>query len=130
MLADAPIQTPPPLEGSDARWVLAVRVAERLEGTMLDPESRERLVRLGKMLGLTPFDANLVIAIVQDRARRGIPAMHCPAAAAEQLATLTPPLGSPAQTRSLERWSPTRRAMVLAGVLTLIEVAAVWAWLS
>jgi len=56
---------------TDPRWVLALRTAEALDGAVLPPERRDRLVRLGKLLGMTPFDANLVIAIVQDQARRG-----------------------------------------------------------
>ncbi len=121
-----------PLYATDPRWVLAIRVSERLEGTLLNPEQRERLVRLGTILGLTPFDANLIIAIVQDRARRGIPPAHCPAAAADQLATLTPaqpPRPDPG--RGSPPWSPAaRRAATLAAAMTLVEVAALWLWLA
>lgn len=62
------------LSATDARWVLAVRVAESLEGgraAVLTPEKRRRLVALATRMGLRPFDANLVIAIVQDSARSG-----------------------------------------------------------
>jgi hypothetical protein len=56
----------------DARWVLAVRTSEAIEGGgALSPEARSRLKRLAGGLGLRPFDANLVIAIVQDGARTG-----------------------------------------------------------
>ena len=59
------------IEGpTDPRWVMAVRVAEQLEGTLLSPEQRQKLIRLGHTLGLTSFDANLIIAIVQDAAQR------------------------------------------------------------
>ncbi|MAE61304.1 MAG: hypothetical protein CMJ49_08110 [Planctomycetaceae bacterium] len=60
------------LTANDPRWVLAVRVQEALEGSLLRPEHRERLLKLGRTMRLGPFDANLVIAIVQDRARRGL----------------------------------------------------------
>ena len=63
---DQPIPGP-----DDPRWVLAVRTSELLEGPILRPERRDGLVRLGRTLGLSLFDANLVIAIVQDQARRG-----------------------------------------------------------
>ncbi len=62
------------MSAGDARAIFAVRVSEQLVGgraAMLTPESRRRLVDLGQRMGLRAFDANLVIAIVQDGARRG-----------------------------------------------------------
>lgn len=58
----------------DARWVLAVRAADSIEGgraAVLRPEARQRLVSTARGMGLRPFDANLVLAIVQDAAREG-----------------------------------------------------------
>ena len=76
-----------PITGpADPRWVLAVRTAEQLQGTVLTPERREKLLRVGKMMGLTLFDCNLVIAIVQDQARRGYAPEYCPTAGEAQLA--------------------------------------------
>lgn len=57
--------------GIDARWVLAARVYALLEGARLTPESRERVLRTARALGIRPFDASVIIALVQDRARRG-----------------------------------------------------------
>lgn len=45
----------------------------RLQGTMLTPERREQLLHSGRELGLRPFEANLLIAVVQDQARRQRP---------------------------------------------------------
>ncbi len=62
------------LDSDDARIAFALRVADALEGgraAILTPESRRRLLRASARLGLKPFDAGLVIAIVQDAARRG-----------------------------------------------------------
>lgn len=62
------------LSAVDARWVLAVQVARTLEGgkaAALPPERRSRLVATAVDMGLRPFDANLVIAIVQDGVRNG-----------------------------------------------------------
>lgn len=56
----------------DPRWVLAVRTNYLLEGgraAVLTPESRRYVLDLAKTLGLRAFDANLIIAIVQDSAR-------------------------------------------------------------
>jgi len=63
-----------PVPATDARWVLAARTAAMLAGgraAVLNPDHRHRLLRLGMHLGLRPFDANLVIATVQDEARLG-----------------------------------------------------------
>jgi hypothetical protein len=58
----------------DPRWVLAVRAAGLIEGgraALLSQEGRHRLHTLASRLQLRPFDAALVIAIVQDAARAG-----------------------------------------------------------
>ncbi|MFA9479801.1 hypothetical protein ACERK3_16055 [Phycisphaerales bacterium AB-hyl4] len=111
-----------PIQGThDPRWVLAVRVSEKLEGTLLRPEHREQLVRLGRMLGLSVFDCNLVIAIVQDQARRGHQPNECPTAGEDQLRMI--PL--PTRTTILQAMA-RRPAMLVAGILAtliLIELA-------
>ena len=64
------------LSDDDARAILAARVREQLEGgrvALLPPERRRDLVTTATRMGLRPFDANLVIAIVQDATRRGEP---------------------------------------------------------
>ncbi len=52
-------------------WVLANETQQQLEGAMLPPERRLRLLSLARKLGVRPFDANVIIAMAQDRARRG-----------------------------------------------------------
>jgi hypothetical protein len=59
------------IDPRDPRWVLAMQTQARLQGAMLPVERREELMRSGRRLGLRPFEANLVIAVMQDRARRG-----------------------------------------------------------
>ncbi len=64
------------LSAADARWVFAVRVAYAIEPgpePALPSDRRRRLLVVAKALGLRPFDANLIIAIVQDAARSGDP---------------------------------------------------------
>ncbi len=113
-----------PIAGfGDPRWVLAVRCAEALQGAVLPPDKRQRLVDLGKRLGLTPFDANLVIAIVQDQARRGYAPELCPSAGEAQLRMV--PLPGHVDADGARR----RRAIITAGWLTLIlgaELAMLW----
>jgi hypothetical protein len=107
---------PPSFADTDPRWVLALRTAEQLEGTILTVEKREGLLRVGTALGLTLFDANLVIAIVQDQARRGYSPARCPAAGAAQLALL--PMPAP---RAPSQFLAAARRMVSA----LVVIAAV-----
>jgi hypothetical protein len=95
--------------------VLAVRVAEALEGPILRPEPREKLLRLGRALGLTAFDSNLVIAVVQDQARRGHAPRLCPTRGVAQLEMV--PLPSPEPLTALQRW--TRVGAVIAGALVV-----------
>lgn len=59
------------LDPTDPRWVLAVRAHEQLQGASLTFDRRQRLLRTARLLGVRPFDANIVLAIVQDHARRG-----------------------------------------------------------
>jgi hypothetical protein len=61
----------PDLSPTDPRWVLAVRAYSQLEGSTLTPERRQRILRTAGQLGVRPFDANVIIAIVQDHARSG-----------------------------------------------------------
>ena len=51
--------------------VLAGRIAASLEGAVLPPERRQDLLRFSKSIGVREFDASLVIAVIQDRVRRG-----------------------------------------------------------
>lgn len=76
---------------TDPRWVLAVHASQSMEGSMLPPEKRDRIIDMGKKLGLTAFDANLIIAILQDQARRGYLPDQCPAAGEPQLAMIALP---------------------------------------
>lgn len=59
------------MDPRDPRWRLAMQTQAQLQGPTLSPERRDRLMRNARSLGIRPFEANLVIAIVQDRARRG-----------------------------------------------------------
>ncbi|MBL8990566.1 MAG: hypothetical protein JNJ48_03190 [Phycisphaerae bacterium] len=63
----------------DARWIFALRAADALEGgiaAIIRPEVRRKLVDIAVRLGLRPFDANLIIAIVQDGRRSGRGALN------------------------------------------------------
>lgn len=59
------------IDPRDPRWRLAMQAQAQLEGPVLAPERRERLMNNARQLGIRPFEANLIIAIVQDKARQG-----------------------------------------------------------
>jgi len=111
-----------PIPGTtDPRWVLAVRSAEQLQGTTLTPPARDRLVRMARTFGLTAFDANLIIAVVQDQARRGYAPAFCPTAGEPQLRMVPLP--------DIRPWPRARLGRVAAvfGVLLAAEIAAlIW----
>lgn len=109
----------------DARWVLAVRIVQSLDGgrqAILPPDRRENLVRLATRLGLREFDANLVIAIVQDEARTG----HEPLSASlvDRLRLVRPPprSGKPVSTA----WLCAQIAIAVFGGLVLALALVQW----
>jgi len=64
------------LAADDARAAFAIEVARSIEGgraALLRPEVRRSLVQAAQGKGLRPFDANLIIAVVQDAVRREAP---------------------------------------------------------
>jgi hypothetical protein len=63
----------PAIDPNDSRWKLAIETQRALQGTVLAYEDRARLLALATRLGIGAFDANLIVAVVQDRARRGEP---------------------------------------------------------
>lgn len=72
----APTHTKPRVE---PRWAFAARVAVAVDGPipetrgLVPPETRDALMRSATHLGLRPFEATLIIAAIQDRARSGLP---------------------------------------------------------
>ncbi len=61
----------PQLDSARPQWLFAGHVLKALEGSILPPHRRRELLHRAHQLGVRDFDANLVIAVVQDRARRG-----------------------------------------------------------
>jgi hypothetical protein len=80
----------PSFAPGDPRWRFATEVSAALQGATLAFEDRRRLLALAERIGIRAFDANLIVALVQDRARRGEPVES----AAGTLAML--PAGRPA----------------------------------
>ena len=107
----------------DARIAFALRVADRLDGgraAILTPEARRRLLRESTRMGLEPFDASLVIAIVQDAARRGETAEN-------PMTTGRLKLVKPARKRSLDGvLLPAATAIILA----LIAFVSMMSWVA
>lgn len=122
------------LSNSDARRIMAQTVAENLEGGragILIPERRRALISAAQRLGMRQFDANLIIAIVQDRFRRGLIGASG-AGHDERLAMIEPtslPHPSLADHRRARFWSSVR---VLLASLAIGGILAVWMvnWLT
>ena len=106
----------PSLDPTDPRWVLAARTHSQLQGSTLTPERRARVLRTARQLGVRPFEANVIIAIVQDHARRGAPL----AKAADTLTLLRDPHPRPTQRETWARW--------LAAGLTALAANALLVW--
>lgn len=63
-----------PAAAGDVRRMFALRASQMLEGgraAIMPPESRRMLVGDARRFGLRAFEANLIIAVVQDSTRRG-----------------------------------------------------------
>ena len=103
------------VSASDARWIFAVRVSELLDGGkagVLTPDRRQRLLRLATNMGLRPFDANLIIAIVQDEARHGVSPSPLNTDTEQRLA-----LVRPAEHARSSPWISIVLAVLLAGLV-------------
>lgn len=115
------------LSPTDPRWVLAVRVAYSLEGgraAVLRPSNRRHLRQLAGYLGLRPFDANLIIAIVQDAARTGDVSsarLRLGKEVADRLELIRGPLAD-AGTRAESPWRLLVMAASLAAVLVVVAI--------
>ncbi len=117
------------LPSTDVRWILATKAAEAIEGgraALLRPEARKRLLSQARSMGLRPFDANLVLAIVQDQARIG--GSMRPDQLAPRLAIVPAGEGLPAPSINPGATSTGSRLWLLAVIL--ISLAAAWAMVT
>ena len=60
-------------QGSTQRMHFQMEVARMLEGSLLPADQRRTLMTLAGELGLRTFEATLMIAMAQDRARNDLP---------------------------------------------------------
>jgi len=107
----------PALLSDDARWVFAVRVKREIQGgkaAIIAPESRKRLLKLANRLGLRNFDANLVIAIVQDDSRLYGTEIPVPSEAAKGPLALIRPASVEATNTSSNVWMSIGASVGLA----------------
>ncbi|MBL0869451.1 MAG: hypothetical protein IBJ18_02625 [Phycisphaerales bacterium] len=114
------------LPTTDVRWILATKAAQAIEGgraALLRPEARKRLLSEARSMGLRPFDANLVLAIVQDQARIG--GSMRPDQLAQRVAIVPPGEGVPAGSLNPGATSTGSRLWLLAVIF--ISLAAAWA---
>jgi hypothetical protein len=119
---------------NDARWRLATETQRALQGAVLAYEDRRQLLALANRLGIRAFDANLILAVVQDRARRGEPlesAAPTVAMVPKPVArSATRPVASP-DAPSPEAPSVARPvARPVARVWTFPQIESAWLWVG
>ena len=68
--------TPSPIEKAGARGRFQQAVVRTLQGSLLSVEARRELMSHANELGMRPFEATLLIAMAQDRARHGLPPLE------------------------------------------------------
>jgi len=126
------------LDPTDPRWVLATRTRGELQGAALTADRRKRLLGLAHQLHMRPFDANLVIAIVQDEARLASAGADSTWELAERLRIIPQRDGQPARPAMAEPASPAaapRRGMpaslllLLGALLGVAGLAMLLGWL-
>ncbi len=106
----------------DQRSVFAAHVARQLDGgraAILPPDRRRHLLTIAQRLGLGAFDANLVIAIVQDAVREGDDPLNV--AADQRLALVRAPRPEVESVRSLLLWWAGAMVLGLALLAGLIS---------
>ena len=108
----------PELQAHDPRWVLAARASQLIEGDAIPLEARGRLHRTAGALGVRPFEASLVLAIVQEQARRGEPLANA--------ASLLEMVPAPRRVQSPDwvRWTAAITGAALLALLLIRWIAA------
>ncbi len=97
------------LDPTDPRWAIACATRDALQGAVLTYENRRKVMLLAQRVGIRAFDANLIVAIVQDRARRGEPIE----AAADALSVIPKPSVRPGRAAAAGVWA----AAILVAIL-------------
>lgn len=103
------------LDPMDPRWTLACATRDSLQGAMLTYENRRKLMMLAQRVGIRAFDANLIVAIVQDRARRGEPIES----AAEALSVIPRPLARKRMSATAWVWAAAIFVAVLVDAVLI-----------
>ena len=110
----------------DPRWILAVRTSQAMQGSIVRPEDREKLIGLGKSLGLSAFDCNLIIAILQDQARRGFLPEYCPQLSHKQLQLIPLPRPNPLNEPIVLNWK--LKSAMICGIMLAFEALILWVY--
>ncbi len=120
---------------NDARWRLATETQRALQGAVLAYEDRRQLLALANRLGIRAFDANLILAVVQDRARRGEPLES----AAPTVAMVPKPVARSATRPVASREAPSPEAPSPEALLvtrpaargwTFPQIESAWLWVG
>ncbi|MBC7833898.1 MAG: hypothetical protein H7Y88_02210 [Phycisphaerales bacterium] len=112
----------------DLRSIFAARVGEQLQGgraAILTPDRRETLRAIATRLGIRPFDASLVIAIVQDGARSGEGVLTPAVQGRVRMVGSGRPAGN-----GLSTLGHVVRSIVTAAALAALMLWAMTAWIT
>lgn len=121
------------LDPEDARWTVAVATAMALQGgraALITSEKRAEISQLATRSGLRPFDASLVMGIVQEAVRSGEPALSVGVQSRLKLVTaglLASGNEVPAQDK---RAMLSRQRLVLIAVWGVLLGACLMWWLA
>lgn len=117
------------LDPTDPRWLLAIETQKALQGAVLAFEDRRRLLALAQRVGVRAFDANLIVALVQDRARRGEPLEAAHAMIAMLPAGAAPATDLKSAARAEAQKPPAARASAANAHAEHPTVVA-WTWVA
>lgn len=131
------------MSSHDPRWALAAATWRALQGSLLTSEDRDRIMRWGRAMGMTNFQSSLIIAVVQDQARRGgtlgntAPMLQRISSETVQPApTYSPPTTNDdhmpplsASAKAQQRWRTISNAFIIIG-LEAIVLLGLWRLIS
>ena len=121
------------LDPEDARWTVAVATAMALQGgraALITSEKRAEIAKLATRSGLRPFDASLVMGIVQDAARNGEPALSVGVQSRLKLVTAGLRASGNEVSSQDKRAMLSRQRMVLIAVWGVLLGACLMWWLA
>ena len=115
------------IDPEDARWTVAVATAMAVEGGragIISAERRANVAKLATSVGLRPFDAALIMAVVQDATRAGEAPLSV---GVQQRLQLIGTTGITSETTTREHTTDRARLVVAVVWAVLLGLIGMWA---